>query len=331
MSTIRRDYKFGEENSPLFLDDFSRVPCNEHTLKQLQLMRNCDSATIDPHKLGYIPYPAGGTLYRNGMIKNLIIFAGSYIGGTKSIRPKEPSVSIYGLEGSKPGARAAAVFLSHQVIRPSVSGYGKIISQSLLNTKLFCLRLMLMAGEQDNFIMVPLPRLPIERTGGDKESYLATLRQRLYGKTQSEILADPEAMAMLREIGPDQNIICYAFNFKRLDNSINDDPQLFSKLIDLVYDRFHVHYYQNGKAEDFHKYQFFLTKTVFQLDDYGPTFIGNYAKRLGLSQTPDSLPVLRSVMMNPYLSDLPDGGSFLDEIIKILHRNVTEIIEQNFR
>ncbi len=38
------------------------------------------------------------------------------------------TVAIYGLEGSKLGASAAAVFLSHQVIRPSVSGYGQILS-----------------------------------------------------------------------------------------------------------------------------------------------------------------------------------------------------------
>lgn len=331
MSMIRRDYKFGEVNSPLFIDDLSRVPCNEHTLRQLQRMKDCDSATIDPHKMGYIPYPAGGNLYRNGQLKNLTTFAGSYIGGTQSLRPQEPSVAIYGLEGSKPGARAAAVFLSHQVIRPSESGYGKIVSQSLFNTKLFCLRLLLMAGEEDNFIMVPLPRLPIERTGGDKNSYLAELRQRFSGKTQDEILADPEAMAMFREIGCDQNILCYAFNFKRKDGSINDDPELFFKLTDLVYDRFHVHHYQDGKVEDIHKYRFFLTRTIFQLEDYGPTFIENYAKRLGLSKTPSSIKVLRSIVMDPYMSELPDGRSFFDEIIELLHSNVTEIIEQNFR
>ncbi|MEG4293902.1 hypothetical protein Q5692_07990 [Microcoleus sp. C2C3] len=188
----------------------------------------------------------------------------------------------------------------------------------------------LQAGE---YFKVPLPRLSIEREGsnGDKESYLATLRSWLYGKTQDEILAYPEAMAMFREIGCDQNILCYAFNFKRQDGSINDDPELFLKLTDLVYDRFHVHYYQDGKAEDIHKYRFFLTSTIFQKDDYGPAFIENYAKRLGLSKTPDSIKVLRSIVMDPYVGDLPDGRSFFDEIIETLRSNATEIIEQNFR
>lgn len=179
--------------------------------------------------------------------------------------------------------------------------------------------------------MVPLPCLPIERTNGDINSYLAALQERLHGKSQEEIILDTKAMAMLREIGSDQNILCYAFNFKRKDNSINDDPELFNKLNDLVYDRFHIHYHQNGKAEDIHKYRFLITKTIFQLDDYGATFIDSYAKRLGLLKTPDFMVVLRSTVMNPYLSDLPNGGSFFDEIIELLRSNVTEIIEQNFR
>lgn len=116
-----------------------RQPCNDHTIRQLQRIRECDSATIDPHKLGYIPYPAGGNLYRNGDLKNLTTYAASYIGGTQSLRPQEPSVAIYGLEGSKPGAKAA-VFLSHQVIRPSVSDYGKI-SRNWMRPKYPLLRL----------------------------------------------------------------------------------------------------------------------------------------------------------------------------------------------
>jgi len=43
------------------------------------------------------------------------------------------------------GARAAAVFPIAPSNSTSQSGYGKIVSQSLFNTKLFCLRLLLMA------------------------------------------------------------------------------------------------------------------------------------------------------------------------------------------
>ena len=61
----------------------------------------------------------------------------------------------------------------------------------------------------------------------DRNSYLRSIQERMYGKKQEDILKDSKAIAMLREIGPDQNILCYAFNFKRQDNRINDDPELF--------------------------------------------------------------------------------------------------------
>ena len=337
ISTIRRDYNFEEQKSPLFIDDYSQVMFNEHTIRQFKRLRDCDSATIDPHKSGYIQYPAGGSLYRNSLLKNLTTFTGTYIGGSKSIRPLEPSVGIYGLEGSKPGAVAASVFLSHQLIRPSVSGYGKIINQAIFNSKLFYLRLLFMSAETDNFIVVPLPRLPIDRSdisdyiNGEHEHYIAHLRQHLQGKNQSQILADPEAMALLREVGPDQNILSYAFNFKHCDHRLNDNADLFNELNNQIYDRFHIHYYQSGEAENIHKYQFMLTRTIFRLADYGETFINNYAQRLGLATTPEEMSILRSAVMDPYLSDLPNGGSFFDEIIELIRQNVTEIIEQNFR
>ena len=42
-------------------------------------------------------------------------------------------MGIYGLEGSKPGAAVAAVYLSHKVIRPTRSGYGQIHRKALFN------------------------------------------------------------------------------------------------------------------------------------------------------------------------------------------------------
>jgi hypothetical protein len=194
-----------------------------------------------------------------------------------------------------------------------------------------------MAAETDNFIVVPLPRLPIDRSdisdyiNGEHEHYIAHLRQHLQGKNQSQILADPEAMALFREIGSDQNILSYAFNFKHCDHRLNDNADLFNELNNQIYDRFHIHYYQSGEAENIHKYQFMLTRTIFRLADYGETFINNYAQRLGLATTPEEMSILRSAVMDPYLSDLPNGGSFFDEIIELIRQNVTEIIEQNFR
>jgi len=109
MSIIRRDTNLRGKFS-LFIDDLSRVPAT-NTLRQLQRMKDCDSATIDPHKWA-ISHILRRQSYRNGQLKisQLLLVHWRY-----PVNPsQEPSVAIYGLEGSKPGARAAAVFLSHR-------------------------------------------------------------------------------------------------------------------------------------------------------------------------------------------------------------------------
>jgi glutamate/tyrosine decarboxylase-like PLP-dependent enzyme len=84
-----------------------------HSRDQLEALANTDSVTIDPHKAGYIPYPAGALCYRNSAMRDLVTFSAPYIVHRKA----EPTVGIYGIEGSKPGAAPASVYLSHRVIR----------------------------------------------------------------------------------------------------------------------------------------------------------------------------------------------------------------------
>ena len=67
--------------------------------------------TIDPHKAGFCPYPAGALLYRNGTMKGFITLAAPDVFHDVN----DLNVGIYGLEGSKPGAPACGVLLSHRV------------------------------------------------------------------------------------------------------------------------------------------------------------------------------------------------------------------------
>ena len=69
------------------------------------------SVTIDPHKAGFCPYPAGALLYRNGTMKGFITLAAPEVFHS----PDDLNVGVYGLEGSKPGAAACGVLLSHRV------------------------------------------------------------------------------------------------------------------------------------------------------------------------------------------------------------------------
>jgi glutamate/tyrosine decarboxylase-like PLP-dependent enzyme len=75
-------------------------------------IRLADSITIDPHKTGLIPYPAGGLCYRNGSMRNFVTLTAPVVFRGDS----DPNIGVYGIEGSKPGATAVACLLSHRVI-----------------------------------------------------------------------------------------------------------------------------------------------------------------------------------------------------------------------
>ena len=65
------------------------------TQTDLFALRFADSVTVDPHKAGYIPYPAGGLCYRDQRMRFLVTWSSPYI--TKE--PTTTSIGIYGIEG----------------------------------------------------------------------------------------------------------------------------------------------------------------------------------------------------------------------------------------
>lgn len=106
------------------------------TCDSLEALAECDSITIDPHKLGYVPYPAGAVCFRSDIVKPLARQDAPYIedsaGGVEAER-RSPNVGVYILEGSKPGAAAAAVWLSHNLIPLDKTGHGKLMQETIRN------------------------------------------------------------------------------------------------------------------------------------------------------------------------------------------------------
>ena len=115
----------------------------EETVRQFRALARTDSITIDPHKAGYIPYPAGGLCYRDGRMRYLVTWSAPYI---KQSDDGE-SIGIFGVEGrsvttkistlslhtdlfySKPGAPAVAAYLHHQVIGLHEEGHGALLGE----------------------------------------------------------------------------------------------------------------------------------------------------------------------------------------------------------
>jgi len=86
-------------------------PLSDYTAKQLEALKDADTVVSDPHKTGFIPYPAGGLSYRNGAMKSFVKKDGHYVVHDD----QKPEMGIWGVEGSQPGAASVGVLLSHRV------------------------------------------------------------------------------------------------------------------------------------------------------------------------------------------------------------------------
>ena len=109
---------------------FIRIWPSDEIFKSFSAIHTSDSVTIDPHKLGYIPYPCGTIVFRNDKVKDLISFDAPYI-FSDSGNEESSFIGRHILEGSKPGAAAAACWLAHKVVPLNQSGYGQLIGKSI--------------------------------------------------------------------------------------------------------------------------------------------------------------------------------------------------------
>lgn len=64
------------------------------TAADLAALKCADSITVDPHKSGYIPYPAGCLVYRDERMKNLVAWTSPYLS-----QGSDGGMGIYGIEG----------------------------------------------------------------------------------------------------------------------------------------------------------------------------------------------------------------------------------------
>ena len=98
----------------------------------LAALESADSVSIDPHKLGYIPYPAGAFLLKDRRGRELVSTDPPYLAlATSRDNGNQPVIGRFIFEGSKPGASAAATWMSHKTIPLNSAGHGRIIASTL--------------------------------------------------------------------------------------------------------------------------------------------------------------------------------------------------------
>jgi glutamate/tyrosine decarboxylase-like PLP-dependent enzyme len=126
---------------------------SEGVYRSFLALARTDSVTIDPHKLGFVPYPAGAVSFRDRRVRELVAVEAPYI--FHEAAADSLYIGRFILEGSKPGAAAAGVWMSHQVLPLDASGYGRLIGETARGALLLHRRIS--SGDWDPFRVVPLP------------------------------------------------------------------------------------------------------------------------------------------------------------------------------
>lgn len=313
----------GEQVTPI-------LSMSDYVTRQYAAIPRADSVTIDPHKAGYIPYPAGGMCYRNSAMRNLVAFLAPevYHGSDP-----DANMGVYGVEGSKPGAAPAAVYLSHRIIRPDQSGYGKVLGQALFNSKRLYSAIITMADAQDDFVVVPVQQIPAEREGKSPEEIrrqMAFIKTRIAAVQNNELIRDSEAMDLLRELGSDQIIITYGLNFKQ-NGVLNSRAELANNFMHDVFQQLSV----RPSASDPGKMaipDMIITTSDFDPEEYGDDFVATYMQRIGVDPSGSALPTMHfisSTTMCPWLTATAEGN-FIPQLIEAFRTAVATVLP-NYR
>ena len=133
---------------------------SEAWVRSMAALEGTDSVTIDPHKLGYIPYPAGAIAFRDKRLRELVAVDPPYLTPTQGLHSAEDLfLGRFVFEGSKPGAAAAAVWLSHKVLPLDATGYGMLIERTAAGARRLhaALRAASVAPATEPFRLVVLP------------------------------------------------------------------------------------------------------------------------------------------------------------------------------
>ncbi|EGE03438.1 pyridoxal-dependent decarboxylase [Trichophyton equinum CBS 127.97] len=149
------------------------LPLKESTLTNMIALKDADSITVDPHKAGYIPYPAGSLVYRDGRMRFLVTWTSPYLSQGSS-----ENIGVYGVEGSKPGAAAMATWFSNTTIGLDRNGYGRLLGEAAFTSARLSAHYAAMHYEEEtdrtkkkkHYICIPFNRLPMEHAGYDSLS-----------------------------------------------------------------------------------------------------------------------------------------------------------------
>ncbi|KAJ4485314.1 pyridoxal phosphate-dependent transferase [Lentinula aciculospora] len=283
------------------------VPLKTKTLESITHMRHCDSITVDPHKSGYIQYPAGGLLYRDQRMRYLVTWTSPIV-----YRNDLQSIGVFGVEGSKPGAAPVATFFSHVILGLDTDGYGQLLGEALFSAVKMYAHLATMSTSKSAFIVCPLNPLPAETNGKpeDVEAQKELIRTKVLPIPNRELVNDRKTWKLVVEMGSDLSINAFAVNFK-LGDVLNEDIVEANYLNKRIFEALSI-----TDANTDKKPPLILTSTVLSQKTYSDCLL-KFKDRLGLKGNQD-LYTLVNVVMSPW----PTASGLTSEVAQSLQETI---------
>lgn len=244
-------------------------------------MAQADSITVDPHKLGYLPYGVGGAyLCRDHRCVDFVAAGAPYLGPEAPQESDELAyhrkfrrLGRYILEGSKPGAAAAAAYVTHRLLPLDAGHFGTLMRYSIRNAEYLYDRVKEMRDRIEDQVHVCIP------------------------------------------IEPDSNLVCIAFNPVG-----NRDTAVANAFTSTVYEHLRVNRTVPLQTRTFFGSSTTLYRRILQsrdaarileeLDLAGYTFTTNPEIP---ERDAEGLTILRHTLMNPWLRDNVNGINYIDK------------------
>ncbi|HEY9721179.1 MAG TPA: pyridoxal-dependent decarboxylase, partial [Oscillatoriaceae cyanobacterium] len=238
--------------------------------RHFRALMTSDSITIDPHKLGYAHYPAGAVVYADNRVRELLASDAPYVFHDDA--PHGQSLGRYIVEGSKPGAAAAAVWLCHQVTPLDETGYGALIG-------------------------------PTCAAAQELHASLAAYRS-------------PEGFRLIPLNTPDLNLVVFL--------AVPPDVRSLAAL-NHFNEALFAHFTTAPDRLVF-SHAFLFSKTDLEIDVYGAGLRARLDPDLArLLHEGESLCVLRSTVMNPFVPQAIAEGPYLEDLLTALESGMRAV------
>jgi glutamate/tyrosine decarboxylase-like PLP-dependent enzyme len=285
-------------------------------------MSSADSVSVDPHKLGYVPYPAGVIAFKNKLVTTLVAQDAPYISTTKNDVaqidiPEINAIGSYIIEGSKPGAAALSCWFSAKMIPLDLHHHGKIIKTSLLNAKrlAYCIETYHRHYFKKNDAQLVSAGYFKENT---TRPFIFKL---LYRNIDTNVVCFMVIPAYWDKNKPGKMEITQ-WSLKKI-NRLNED----------IYSQFTIN--PTTRINDrkaMMAQRFFVSKTILKKESYNYDSIKTILATLGYNKSEyeeNGLFVMRLTVMNPwyYLTKKNNGIDYFKEFLAELHYQSRKVIE----